>query len=63
MENNQSNDIYIGFTPREIKLLDEILSFPLTCDPASAWKNCGICDECEFTQLLNVVREKVSIYN
>lgn len=65
MSNDQSKDIYIGFSPRELKLLDEILTFPLTCAPGSNWKGCGTyknCDQCEFTELLDKVREKVSIY-
>lgn len=58
----KQDDIYIGFTPREIKLLTEILSFNQTCAPGSYWERCGICDECEFTEVLNEVREKIKVY-
>ena len=58
----KNDDIYIGFNKREIRLLNEILSFNQTCAPASNWERCGICDECEFTEVLNEVREKVKLY-
>ena len=61
-KDNSSKDIYIGFNPEEIRLLNEILSFPLTCAPDSYWGSCSNCDECKFTEVLNDVREKVSIY-